>query len=155
VELKNLFFTRTAWGIYTATLVVVSGTGIALAHKYDETKKLSVTDWVVAIFTVTGSLGAQGSVLVSKVASNGSLTYTPRGVWGPNREDLEHRVSPSFINDQLPMTNHQLPITSNQLPTTNHQLPVTKHQDPLPHYQLPITNNQRGSVQNIDGYRGE
>jgi hypothetical protein len=141
MELKNLFLTRTAFGIYTATLVVVSSTGIMLANKYDQTKKLTATDWVVAVFTVTGSIGSGSSVLASKVASNGSLTYTPRGVWGPNREDLEQRVSPSFINDQLPMTNHQLSIT--------------KHQDPFPHYQLPITNNQRGSVQNIDGYRGE
>ena len=90
VQVKNLLLTRTAVGIYGAFLTVFFGTMITLATKYDETGKLKATDWVVAIGTIGLTAAAQLVSLGGRLDPNRAPTYTPRGLPGPNKEDVEN-----------------------------------------------------------------
>jgi hypothetical protein len=92
LEVRNLFFTRTALGVYATLLGTIAVAAAGLAHQYDEVGRLKVTDWVLAGCGILTAISGQGVVLGARVASNGSLTYTPRGVWGPNREDVVSQV---------------------------------------------------------------
>jgi hypothetical protein len=90
-ETKNLFLTRTALGVYGTLLGAVFAATVTLAIKYDETGKLSAVDWVTAIAGV-GSIGAsQLVVLGSRLDSTKVPTFTPRGIPGPNKEEVENR----------------------------------------------------------------
>ncbi len=100
IEIRNLFFTRTALGVYATTLGAIASVAISLAHKFDANGKLTVTDWVVGISTVVTIITGQGVVMASRVGANGSLTYTPRAVWGPNKEDVVEQAI--RISDRMP-----------------------------------------------------
>lgn len=91
-QVRNLFFTRTALGVYATLLGTIAVAAAGLAHQYDEVGRLKVTDWVLAGCGILTAISGQGVVLGARVASNGSLTYTPRGVWGPNREDVVSQI---------------------------------------------------------------
>lgn len=89
MQVRNLFFTRTALGVYATILGAIAIAGTTLANKYDQGGQLKTTDWVLAGCGVLTAVSGQAVVLVSKVGSNGAFTYTPRGVWGPDKEEVE------------------------------------------------------------------
>lgn len=99
-EIRNLFLTRTALGVYTTLLGAVATVAISMAHKFDASGKLTATDWVIGLSTVVTVVTGQGVVMASRVGANGSLTYTPPGVWGPDRRDVIHQAE--RISQQLP-----------------------------------------------------
>ncbi len=100
IEIRNLFLTRTAIGVYVTTLGAIASVAISLAHKFDANGKLTVTDWVVGISTVITIITGQGVVMASRVGANGSLTYTPKALWGPNKQDVVEQAI--RISNKLP-----------------------------------------------------
>ncbi len=92
VALKNLFFTRTAIGVYLTLLGVIAGTCTDLADKYDTEGVLRATDWVRAASFVLGTIATQGVVLAARVGANDSLVFTPSFLPGPNKEEVIDRV---------------------------------------------------------------
>jgi hypothetical protein len=88
LEIRNLFLTRTALGVYVTTLSAIASVAISMANRFDANGKLTATDWVVGVSTVVLTITGQSVVMASRVGANGSLAYTPRGVWGPNKENV-------------------------------------------------------------------
>ena len=106
LEARNLFLTRTALGVYITIIGLLASTAAGLAHKYDEAGRLKVTDWVLAGCGLVFTLSGQSFVMGAKVGGNGAFTYTPRGVWGPNKEDvvanIEEFSAPSLPPEEVP-----------------------------------------------------
>ncbi len=100
IEIRNLFLTRTALGVYITALSAISSVAIGMAQEFDATGKLTLSDWVIGVSTVVGILTGQGVVMSSRVGANGSLTYTPHVVWGPNRSDVISQAN--RISKQMP-----------------------------------------------------
>lgn len=93
---------------YGTILGAVCAAAIALANKYDTQKYLTATDWVVAVAGVGGAIASQLGILATRVGANSSLVYTPSGIPGPNKEDLDEEIaiaqsecsdSPDLLNE--------------------------------------------------------
>lgn len=125
IEIRNLFLTRTALGVYTTMLGAIASVAISMAHKFDAAGKLTATDWVIGASTVVTVLTGQGVVMASRVGANGSLTYTPPGVWGPDRNDVIHQAT--RISHRLPREETYVePPLEERLPPS----PVRQRVDP-------------------------
>lgn len=92
IALKNLFFTRTAIGVYLTLLGVIATTCTDLADKYDTRGFLRATDWVRAVSFVMGTIATQGLVLAARVGANSSLVFTPSFLPGPNKQEVIDQV---------------------------------------------------------------
>jgi formaldehyde-activating enzyme involved in methanogenesis len=78
---KSIFSSKTFWG---AVLTAVAGIAPIVGEAVEE-GKLSV-DQTVNIVVI---LATTGTAVIGRVQANESLVYTPNGLPGPNKEDLE------------------------------------------------------------------
>jgi hypothetical protein len=100
LEIRNLFLTRTAIGVYVTTLYAIGSVATSLANKFDAHGKLTATDWVSGIASIVTIVTSQGVVMASRVGANGSLIYTPKAIWGPDKEDVVQQAI--RISNKLP-----------------------------------------------------
>ncbi|MBW4619330.1 MAG: hypothetical protein KME17_08220 [Cyanosarcina radialis HA8281-LM2] len=83
-KIKSLFQSKTFWSVVVAC---VAGLAKPIAEAIDS-RKLSAMDVAAMVLVVTGTLGA----VVGRVDATARI-YTPDGVPGPNKRDLEQSLS--------------------------------------------------------------
>lgn len=101
--LKNLFLTKTALGVYFTIATSIGGGAISLADQYDSKGSLTATDWTRAIANVIVIIASQGLVLMARVDANNSIVYTPRGIPGPDKRDLDNFSDSPDLPEDLPL----------------------------------------------------